>query len=377
MIDRHFVRTRAIGGPGPGPGPGPGGSWVRGRVVWCGLAVLAVLYGPLAMTCLLPLAGCGDASSPAGASAAGAPKAAPASYPYKIGTTIGMITDIVRQVAGDKAQVTGVIGESVDPHLFRASSRDVATLMSADVVLYNGLLLEGKMADTLIEVASKREYVFRVTSLIDSKYLLEPEEFQGHYDPHVWMDVAAWMKAVDAVSEKLGDFDPPNASYYAANAARYTVDLEKLHTYATDTIATIPKAQRVMITAHDAFNYFGRAYEVEVMGIQGLSTESEAGLERINGLVDMIVQRDIKAVFVESSVSSKNVDALREGAAARGKQVREGGTLFSDAMGAPGTYEGTYIGMIDHNVTTVARALGGQSPLRGLNGKLQDTAAHE
>lgn len=292
------------------------------------------------------------------------------SYPYKVTTTVGMITDIVKNVAGDKAAVNGIIGEGVDPHLYKPTRNDVAALQQADIIFYSGLMLEGKMADTLIKVSRAGKPVYAVTELVDEKYLLEPKEMQGHYDPHLWMDVSAWSKGVEAVAKALGEFDPPNAELYRRNAEQYAAELRKLDEYAKKIIASIPEKSRVLITAHDAFNYFGRAYNLEVLGIQGLSTESEAGLQRINELVDMIVRRDIKAVFVESSVSDRNIRALIDGAQAQGKEVKIGGTLFSDAMGAPGTYEGTYIGMIDHNVTTVARALGGQVPPGGMQGKL-------
>lgn len=295
---------------------------------------------------------------------------APAAYPYKIATTVGMITDIARQVAGDKAVVTGIIGEGIDPHLYKPTRGDVALLLDADVVFYNGLLLEGKMADALVKVARGGRPVFAVTESIDPEYLLAPSEFQGHYDPHVWMDPAAWMKGVEVIAESLAAFDPPNADYYAANAKAYVAEIEKLNAYSKEALASIPADRRIMITAHDAFNYFGRAFQLEVRGIQGISTESEAGLEEINRLVDLIVERKIPSVFVETSVADKNVRALVEGARSRGHDVTIGGSLFSDAMGQAGTYEGTYIGMIDHNVTLVTRALGGQAPERGMQGRL-------
>jgi manganese/zinc/iron transport system substrate-binding protein len=299
------------------------------------------------------------------------PAAAPAqAKPYAIVTTVGMVTDIVRQVAGGRATVTGLIGEGVDPHLYKPTRSDVAALLAADVVFYSGLMLEGKMADALVKVATSGRKVFAVTELIDPSSLLEPEEMQGHYDPHVWMDVSGWMKGVEAVAKALSDHDPAHAAEYQSNAQRYLKEMAELHEYARKSMATIPKDSRVLITAHDAFNYFGRAYGMEVRGIQGISTESEAGLEDLNRLVDLIVRRDIKAVFVETSVAQKNVKALIEGARSRGKAVRIGGSLFSDAMGPPGTYEGTYIGMIDHNVTTITRALGGEAPARGFKGRL-------
>jgi manganese/zinc/iron transport system substrate-binding protein len=226
------------------------------------------------------------------------------------------------------------------------------------------------MTDALVRVARANRPVLAVTEKLDARYLLEPPEFAGHFDPHVWMDAAAWRQAVAAVGEGLAAFDPPNRAYYEANARGYEAELAELDAYIRRVIGSIPAAQRILITAHDAFNYFGRAYEIEVRGIQGISTESEAGLEDINRLVDLLVQRSVRAVFVESSVADKNVRALVEGARARGHAVSVGGTLFSDAMGAPGTYEGTYIGMLDHNATTIARALGGDAPERGLKGKL-------
>ncbi len=294
----------------------------------------------------------------------------PAHRPYKVVATVGMVADIVRQVAGEHGSVNNIIGEGVDPHLYKPTRNDIATLQSADVVFYSGLLLEGKMADALVQLARRGKPTFAVTELLDEKYLLEPASMQGHYDPHVWMDVSAWSRAVEAVARSLGEYDRANAAAYTSNARRYQSELEALDAYVRKVIASVPERQRVLITAHDAFNYFGRAYHIEVRGIQGISTESEAGLEDINRLVAYIVQRDIQAVFVETSVADKNVRALIEGAAARGKQVRIGGTLFSDAMGAAGTYEGTYVGMLDHNATVIARGLGGEAPPRGMQGKL-------
>jgi manganese/zinc/iron transport system substrate-binding protein len=295
---------------------------------------------------------------------------------YSIVTTCGMVTDIVRQVAGDKATVAGLMGEGVDPHLYKPTRDDVAKLLRADVVFYSGLMLEGRMTDTFLKVARRGTPVFAVTELLEEKFLLEPEEFQGHTDPHVWMDVRAWREAVKVVARSLAEVDPPNAAYYQGNAERYAAQLDKLDEYARQAAASIPKERRVLITAHDAFNYFGRAYGLEVRGIQGISTESEAGVADINRLVDFIVERKIPAIFVESSVSDKNIKALIEGCRARGHPVRIGGQLFSDAMGKPGTYEGTYLGMIDHNVTTIARALGGRAPDRGFTGRLAGPASH-
>jgi manganese/zinc/iron transport system substrate-binding protein len=279
-----------------------------------------------------------------------------------------MVADIVREVAGDRAEVTRIIDAGVDPHVFTPTRGDVATLLKADVAFYAGLLLEGQMTDVLVKVG-RRIPVFAVTELIEPSYLLRDAE-SDYPDPHVWMDVSGWIRAVDVVERSLIDFDPKNADGYAQRAGAYRDKLRELDDYARKVIGSIPENQRIMVTAHDAFQYLGRAYGLEVMGIQGISTESEAGLKDINNIVDELVERNIPAVFVETSVSDKNVRALVEGAASRGHTVQIGGELFSDAMGPDGTYEGTYVGMIDHNVTTIARALGGDAPEGGMQGKL-------
>ena len=198
----------------------------------------------------------------------------------------------------------------------------------------------------------------------------EPSEFAGHFDPHVWMDVTAWSECGGFIAKALGEFDPTNADYYRDNATEYRAELKKLDEYARTVIATIPKDQRVLVTAHDAFGYFSRAYDIPVNSVQGLTTESDPDLNHINKLVDFIVERKVAAIFVETSVNPASINALLKGAAERGWKVKIGGTLFSDAMGQPGTYEGTYAGMIDHNATVIARALGGEAPKKGLNGKL-------
>lgn len=291
-------------------------------------------------------------------------------YPYKITTTVGMVTDIVRQIVGDKAVVTGIIGEGIDPHLYKPTRNDVAALMNGDILFYAGLLLEGKLSDALLKV-KKTKPVLAVTEQVPAEYLLQPAEFKGHYDPHLWMDISGWMHAVEAALAGLEKFDPDNTEFYRKNAYGYISLLEELHGYAQIAIASIPENKRIMVTAHDAFNYFGRAYNIEVIGIQGISTESEAGIEDLNNLVDLLVEKKIGAIFAETSVADKNIQALIEGAASRGHTMIIGGKLFSDAMGGPGTYEGTYIGMLDHNVTTITRALGGKAPEKGFSGKLK------
>ncbi len=287
-------------------------------------------------------------------------------YPYSIVASTGMVADVVMQVAGERADVTTIISAGLDPHLYKPSRSDVMNMSRADLIFYNGLLLEGQMGDVFVRMARQRP-VYAVTELLDESTLLQDGEYN---DPHVWMNVRKWMLATEVVRDALIAFDPENAEEYRANAADYRAELEQLHAYVERVLGSIPEEKRVLITAHDAFNYLGAEYGLEVMGIQGLSTESEAGLQDINQLVDLIVERGIGAVFIETTINDKNVRALIEGAASRGHTVTIGGELFSDAMGSQGTYEGTYIGMIDHNATVIARALGGEAPPRGMNNKL-------
>jgi manganese/zinc/iron transport system substrate-binding protein len=281
-----------------------------------------------------------------------------------------MVTDIVQQVAGEKAMIGGLMGEGVDPHLYKPTRNDVKRMNDADVVMYSGLHLEGRIGDLFEKIARPEKLVCAVTDGLDKSYLVAPPAFGGHYDPHVWMDVDAWSKCVDFVAQSLAKYDSPNAELYRTNSEKYRSELQKLDDYARKTIATIPESQRFLITAHDAFGYFSRAYNIPVRSVQGISTESEAGVDDINQLVEFIVKNKVHAIFVETSVSEKNIGAIIEGAKKRGWPVKIGGQLFSDAMGAAGTYEGTYIGMIDHNVTVITRALGGNAPESGLNGKL-------
>ncbi len=328
------------------------------------LLSLSPLLSLLAMLSLLSVAGC-NSRAPERADRGGGESTGPISAI----ATVGMVGDIVKNVGGEHVAVTQIMGAGVDPHLYKATRDDVQTIMQGDIVFYAGLMLEGKMADTLIKVARNKP-VIAVTEQIDESQLLEPEDFAGHYDPHVWMDVAAWSNCVDVVANSLSEFDPDHASDYSSNAETYKAQLAELHQYGLRSLGSIPEESRILVTSHDAFNYFGRAYGLEVQGVQGLSTESEAGLQRINELVDLLVNKKVSAVFVESSVSRKNIDSLVEGARSRQHEVVVGGELFSDAMGRAGTYEGTYIGMLDHNITLVARGLGGEAPELGMQGKL-------
>lgn len=291
--------------------------------------------------------------------------AAAEANPLRVVTTTGMITDIVRIVGGDRVTVTGLMGPGVDPHLYKASERDVIRLIEADVIFYNGLHLEAKLGDVL-EKLSKRRRVVAVTDAIPRELLLKPEQFEGNYDPHVWFDVSLWRYAVMQVRDTLIDMDPANAAGYAARASAYLAELDHLHAYVHEQAARVPPERRVLITAHDAFNYFGRAYGFEVRGLQGISTVAEAGAGDLRALADFIVARQIPAIFVESSVSPRTIEALQAAVRDRGFSVTIGGRLFSDAMGDPGTPEGTYIGMVRHNINTIVSALLGEpAPAEG------------
>lgn len=279
--------------------------------------------------------------------------------PIRAVTTIGMISDIVRNVGGQRVQVIGLMGPGVDPHLYKATEGDVIRLLEADVVFYNGLHLEAKMGDVLERMRSRTRTV-AVTDGIDRSLLLAPPQFEGAYDPHVWFDVTLWMKAVERVRDALIEMDPGSADLYRANAQAYLAQLADLHTYVKTQAARLPPEQRVLITAHDAFNYFGRAYGFEVHGLQGISTATEAGTADVQRLADLIAQRRIRAIFVESSVSPRTIEAVQAAVQARGFNVRIGGQLFSDAMGDAGTAEGTYIGMVRHNIDTIVSALLGE-----------------
>ena len=283
--------------------------------------------------------------------------------------TTGMIADAAREVGGDLVDVTALMGPGVDPHAYRQTRTDIVATAEADLVLWNGYYLEAQMEAFLLELAETNAVV-AVAETIPENLLIGSEDYDGRFDPHVWMNPNLWSRVVLAVRDAMTQAAPEHADAFDANAADHLAELSALASYSQNVLNTIPVQSRVLLSAHDAFNYFGNAYGFEVVGIQGISTESEAGLQRIAELVDLLVDRDIRAVFVESSVSDRNIRALIEGAAAAGHEVVIGGELFSDAMGAPGTYEGTYLGMIDHNVTTIARALGGQAPERGMTDQL-------
>lgn len=279
----------------------------------------------------------------------------------RVVTTVGMLTDVVEQVGGDRVRVEGLMGPGVDPHLYKASEGDVRRLERADAIFFVGLHLEAKMADVLERIGDRR--LSRACGEgIPEAELRRPAAFDGQFDPHVWFDVALWRGCVEEVRDRLAEADPAHGETYRANAERYLAELTALDAEVRRTTATVPRERRVLVTAHDAFGYFGRAYGFEVVGLQGISTAAEAGARDVDELAAFIAERRIPAIFVESSVGPRTIEAVREAVRARGFDVEIGGALFADAMGSAGTPEGTYVGMVRHNVRTIVSALGGQAP---------------
>jgi manganese/zinc/iron transport system substrate-binding protein len=274
--------------------------------------------------------------------------------PIRVVATIGMIAEAAERIGGERVAVTGMMGPGVDPHVYKATEGDVIDLADADLVLYNGLHLEAKLGDVLARIDRRTA---AVTERIPESRLLAPPEFKGLHDPHVWFDVRIWTLAVARVREALVELDPQHAAAYERNAGVYLAELAELDEYVREQAARVPAELRVVITAHDAFNYFGRAYGFDVRGLQGISTASEAGTADIQGLAEFIAERRIPAVFVESSVSPRAIQAVREAVRSRGWDVQIGEQLFSDAMGDPDTPEGTYPGMVRHNVDSIVSGL--------------------
>ena len=307
----------------------------------------------------LALAACGAGSTAKVSSTADgpAPVARENGRPLRVVTTIGQIADAVRRVGGDRVQAQGLMGPGVDPHLYRASESDITRLESADAVFWNGLHLEAGMSGVLERMGDLGVHSIRVTDDIDRARLLAPPEFKGSYDPHIWFDLDLWSTVVGTVRDALIAMDPDGAEIYRANAAAYIAEIGELDEYVKTRALEVDERVRVLVTAHDAFNYFAKRYDLEVRGLQGISTESEASTADVQELARFITERGIPAVFIESSVPDQGVQAVIEAAAARGHSVIIGGEIFSDAMGQKGTDEGTYLGMIRHNIDTIVEAL--------------------
>ena len=292
-----------------------------------------------------------------GCGASGRSDAAIADRQVRVTTTTNFITDTVRRIGGERVSVTGLMGPGVDPHLYKASADDVRTLREADVIFYGGLQLEGKMADLLDRLAESQTTVAVTRDLPRERLLEAPAGVAEQYDPHVWFDVSLWQAASRTIAATLKGKDPRNAAVYERNLNRYLAELDRLDAYIRDRISAIPKRRRVLVTSHDAFEYFGRRYDIDVAAIQGISTAAEATTADIRRVADLLVERDVKAVFVESSVPRQTIDAVLAAARRQGHVAKVGGELFADAAGDQGTPEGTYVGMLRANVDRIAEGL--------------------
>ncbi len=270
-------------------------------------------------------------------------------------TTTSMITDLVKNIGGEHINLQGLMGSGVDPHLYKASEGDVSKLANADIIFYNGLHLEGK----LVEVFEKMKNIktIAIADALDKSTLIGSEYFASNYDPHIWFNVDYWMQATQFVVKKLSDAIPEQKTAFETNGANYIKQLESLKTTLTSTIQVLPKEKRVLVTAHDAFNYFGKAFDFEVVGLQGLSTATEAGVQDVQKLSAFIIEKNVKAIFIESSVPKRTIEALQAAVNSKGHHVTIGGSLYSDALGNAETIEGTYIGMFEYNVNTIVNAL--------------------
>ena len=275
----------------------------------------------------------------------------------KVVTTTSQLTDLVSIIGGNVIELEGLMGAGVDPHLYKASEGDVATFFNADIIFYNGLHLEGKLEDIFEKMKRQGKKTIAVSNAIDKKELLASKDFASNYDPHFWFSIKAWEKAAQYISKELELTDPKNAEIYKKNTENYLKQLTELAAYNHKKIATIPIEKRILVTAHDAFAYFGKDYNFKVVSLQGLSTATEAGVQDVQRIAAVIMKHNVKAIFIESSVPVRTVKALQEAVKAKNHQVVIGGTLYSDALGNPNTAEGTYIGMYQYNVNTISNAL--------------------
>lgn len=272
-------------------------------------------------------------------------------------TTTTMITDLVKNIGGDFVNIQGLMGSGVDPHLYKASEGDVTKLVNADIIFYNGLHLEGKLVEVFEKMGSKTKTPIALAEEIDKTTLIGSDYFASNYDPHVWFNIEYFKQFAKKITKVLSEKDPKNLVNYIENEKQYLAKLEALQKSIKITIDTLPVEKRVLVTAHDAFNYFGKNYGFNVVGLQGLSTATEAGVQDVQKLAAFIFEKNVKAIFVESSVPKRTIEALQAAVNSKGHKVEIGGTLFSDALGTDGTVEGTYIGMFRYNVNTIVNAL--------------------
>lgn len=272
-------------------------------------------------------------------------------------TTTTMITDLVKSIGGDSINVQGLMGAGVDPHLYKASEGDVTKLVDADVIFYNGLHLEGKLVEVFEKMESAHKTPIALANEINKKHLIGSDYFASNYDPHVWFNIDFFEKFAEKVTLVLSEKDPSNAETFRANEKRYLTELEKLKEDVESAVEALEPEKRILVTAHDAFNYFGKSYGFEVVGLQGLSTATEAGVKDVQKLASYIIEKDIKAIFIESSVPKRTIEALQKAVNSKGHNVEIGGTLYSDALGSEGSREGTYVGMYRYNIKTIVSAL--------------------
>lgn len=275
----------------------------------------------------------------------------------KVVCTTTMITDLVKTIGKDHIKTTGIMGVGVDPHLYKPTENDVSRFLNADIIFYNGIHLEGKLESLFEQLSRKKKPVVEISRALSGSNLISSKEFQGNYDPHMWFDIKNWIKCTKLIADELSLADPANKIKYQKNASAYITQLNKLKNDLTDKIQELPKSKRILVTAHDAFGYFSREFDFKVVGLQGLSTITEAGVKDVQRTAKFIISNKIKAIFVESSVPKQTVEALVASVKSKGHDLKIGGTLYSDALGAVDTPQGSYIGMYRYNVNTIVNAL--------------------
>lgn len=271
-------------------------------------------------------------------------------------TTTNILADLVSEIGGEHIELENLMGPGVDPHLYKASEGDVLKIYNADIIFYSGLHLEGKLTDVFKKLQHKRKMI-SLGDLLPKENLITSSNFGGNYDPHVWFDVQYIKHFCDFITEELSIADPENSESFEINNKNYQKRLDRLQNELDELVQLLPREKRILVTAHDAFGYFGKAFDFTVVGLQGISTATEAGVKDVRVLTNYIVENDVKAIFIENSVPRRMIEALLAAVKARGKQISIGGELYSDTLGTAGTPEGTYIGMYKHNVTSIINAL--------------------